>query len=206
MGVFVPLVKGCQVVIRSLMYSKPLSNGLWFTHNSGPATDAQRLALTYGVTDWWHDNILIWLSSSLVTDQISVIDWTAAGIPAQINPFPPGAGGQAYPALAANVAAVIGFLCAVPLGGFRGRHYLAGLSRPFVAGNTIDPFWRAGVEEGYSALPDIATSYGFTWVCVSQYLDNAPRSTGLPARVDFARFRLPWTGQRRKRLSNAVYS
>lgn len=205
MSAFVPLANGARIEIRSLMYDRPLTNGLWFTYDSGPPPSGAPLALTYMVTDWWHDEILPWLSNSLVTDQISATDWTSSGNPAVINPFPPGAGGQSYAALPASVAAVIGFICAYPPGGFMGRNYLAGLSRPFLEGNTISAFWRAGIEDGYAALPDAASSYGWTWVGVSQYLNGAPRSSALSSRVDFPRFRLPWVGQRRRRLRNEVY-
>jgi len=202
---FVPVPNTALAEIRMTLDFQRVENTLYFEFPAPPApSDLVNLG----------DDLLAWyialmgpLQSAFVSlREIYITDLTSATGPTHSKVPATAVGGSITGAvMASNVSIATSFRTAQRGRSFRGRNYFVGVAGAQVSQNTFLPAFVTSLKNVYDQLPASLPLSGATWVVVSRFTNNAPRTTGIATpvtavvvvdpTVDSQRRRLPGRGQ-----------
>lgn len=204
---FIPVPNVAHVLIQGDVDGQECDNDLYFVHTTGAiaASDLSNLAL--GIGTWWAGGMLSILNEAYTFRRTRARDLTTAVgfvVESSFTPTPGGVSGEAAPN---NCTMSISFRTAFAGRNFRGRNYVPCLTNAEVTGNHIGSTFIGDCITQYSELISGggSTPAGWTWVVVSRFLNNLPRTTGVFNEifsvivvddiVDSQRRRLPGRGK-----------
>lgn len=200
---FIPVANTMQTSLI-FQYGTQRAQNVMYFEKDGPIVGADFDILGDAVRIWWNDNLKSIMDADYSLVQISMADLTyqdAIGFDYTQNL--PIAGTDPGNALPSNVACCVKLVTGFRGRSFRGRQFLMGLTDTRVVGNTIQSGYVGGALAAYDALLGGGVPAGWTWVVVSRYHNNAPRSAGMTTPiigvsienvVDSQRRRLPGRG------------
>lgn len=201
---FIPAIDTARCEIRYTCVGQRVENTLWFQHDTGVITEADREALGAYLEGWYNSEIKPLQSASVIYQEVYVVDWSAenAGT-STVNSLAGTTGAGVSPISPNNVTMAVSFRTALRGRSSRGRNYIIGLMESDVTGSIIEATTRSNWRNAYDAiLVDPPTD--FTWSVASFYTDNVARVTALvqPINgvvvvddyVDSQRRRLPGRG------------
>jgi hypothetical protein len=201
---FIPVDKTAMVEVRMFSDGQKIENTLYFEYADAP-TAGQLSLLGSAILDWWDTNVKPLVPTTVILREIYVTDLTSASS-AAVSVVPSGtdsgtASGEAMPN---NVSLAVSFRTASRGRSFRGRNYWPGFVIDAVNGNSVPPATSDAIQDAYVALLTVADDTGTTWVVVSRFTGNAPRSAGVTTpittvlivdgTIDSMRRRLPGRG------------
>jgi len=88
-------------------------------------------------------------------------------------------GGDPGASMPGNVALAVSFRTGLAGRSNRGRNYIPGVPRPWVAGNTVAGVWAGYLTTAYDSLITELVASEFTWVVVSRFTAGAVRALGV---------------------------
>lgn len=178
-------------------------NVMYFEH-ADPIDGVELLDLVDTVRAWWTANMKALMSDeySLVLIRVSDIS-SQDGLGYESSEDLPVAGTYSAEALPANCTLSTKFITGQRGRSFRGRNYFVGLVGDEVETDLVKATFVSAILAAYEALLTAMDTTNWTWVVVSRYHNNAPRSSGITTPiigvscdrvVDSQRRRLPGRG------------
>ena len=200
---FVPTPNAAKVAITGHLYGEECVNTLHFT-NSAPFTGTTLATLAADVSGWWISSILTGLSAGYVMSNVTATAIDVDSGAQAINAAGSGTvGGNGAEALPNNVALCVSFRTARSGRSYRGRNYVPAIPGNQLTGtNNVKGTFATAIVTGYEIL--LAGFSGITWVVVSKFHNNVPRTAGVTEPIvsvllvdtvlDSQRRRLPGRG------------
>jgi hypothetical protein len=202
---FIPVAGVAQAEIRMTWDDQKVENTLYFDFGTTP-TSGDLTTLGTDLLAWWTANIAPLTNQDVQLREIYLTDLTSAtGAAVTVVPASPLFGEVNLDSLPNNVALCVSFRTAFRGRSFRGRNYVVGLSENQVSGSHVIETVSEQFVTAYEQLLSGGHAVSQTWVVVSRFTGNAPRTAGVAtpidtvlvvdSTVDSQRRRLPGRGQ-----------
>lgn len=202
---FIPAENTAKVEIRMTQDGQKVENTLYFRHDTGAISSAEREALGNWIEAWWNDEIRPLQTNEVTFREVYVTDMSSAmsgtSSVSDLNGTP---GAQGTPSEPNNVTVTISFRTDFRGRSARGRNYAIGLTTADVTANQVAQVTLDAWVDAYELLLTLPGLDNWTWVVASFYTNNAPRVEALllPVTdvlvvddvVDSQRRRLPGRG------------
>ena len=180
---FIPVPDTVLIEFRGTYLGQKVENTLYGLAGD-PISSLDLPAFGTDLMNWWIDNLAANIGAGVNINQIVFTDLTTAFSPSfTFVPTSLMQGTQDGEGLPGNVSIVMSFRSSGRGRSSRGRNYIIGLTQNQVVGNQILSGEAEELRAAYALLPDIFTANGFTWVVVSRFTGNAPRTTGVTSIV-----------------------
>jgi len=203
---FIPVENVALAEIRCLIDQQHVENTLYFLLSAG-WDEGTLTELGVALIEWWTDHIKPLVSSNLVLKEVVCTDLTSDTAPSMTStPVLATTGDDSAEMLPLNCSLSVSFRTAGRGRSSRGRNYVVGLTGDAVDSNEANATFVDGITAAYQAL-SFGGSFDLdaTWVVVSRFHDNAPRTAGVATPVsavvvvdnviDSQRRRLPGRGR-----------
>ncbi len=197
---FIPLPAGIRVAVEYTLDGKPVVN-IYHISDDNPITQI-RLDLVAAIfVNWWDTYLYLRMSNQIALVSVTATDVSVANggqsIDAPVSPIP----GDGVLAAATSQTALVVSLRTPKTGrSFRGRSYLAGLTRSEFTDNDVTTTFATNVAADFLELISDLNTNNFNLIVASYQEDGAPRTTGVATnvttlivntRVDTQRRRIP---------------
>lgn len=178
----VPGVAQCNV--RATLFEQQIENVLNFASSFGPGEPIDLDACATTLLNSWAVNMLPAAAPQYILREVYAIDLTTstgATFTSALNP--PQTGTALGAGLPGDKALVITHRTLLRGRSYRGRTYIAGISREEQVGNFVGAGTANAVINGFQAVIADMADAGFTFVIVSRQLNNVPRTEGVATPV-----------------------
>lgn len=203
---FIPVANTAQCELIYNYQGQICQNVLHFEYVS-TVGGTELVNLANDLISWYTASIAVRVNDQVELTGVVAIDMTAQNAEAvEVGASVTGSRGTpTVNPLPNNVTVAVKKVTGLRGRSYRGRLYHVGLDDAQVSGNVLDSTTASGFASGYNALVVYPwTDTGWTYVVVSKYSGNAPRTAGVTTPVlshtvdltiDSQRRRLPGRGQ-----------
>lgn len=197
----IPIADVAEVLIRSIVNTKPVEVGLFFRSHLGPVTQDRLDRIVLRVTQQWRDNFSAVLGGPHVFVGVHAFDRSlGSSLTSEIIlEISRGFGG---PLEANSVALRFLNLTDEVISSKNSSNFIYGLPQAKVNGGTVDEDYATALLSLWATNNASHGPFGWHHVAVSQFVGGRPRTEGLVARVTHYALAPLNPAARRGRLEN----